>query len=285
MAGFSNVAQYVAADETGRTHFCSLRKVPSQATVAGWWADLSMASGNPVPNYYAATPLQAKTLDGFDGIFHGADKSPASMHLTKLGLMSPTAGFVGQFMLLDYLLYYPFIDGDSADVQTLDNTTTLPRYADGAGVRVMAVAVAPTTGGGRFSFTYINQDGVEQTSPNQVCSTTGANIASLATSQQAVAGMPGGPFLLLAAGDTGVRSITSVTFDLLNGGLVALVLVKPITDLAIREINTMAEFGFIHQHPGAPRIYDGAYLNFIVNTPASIAAGLLTGYVNFAWSA
>jgi len=34
-------------------------------------------------------------LDGFDGIFHGDDKSPATKHLTDIGLVSPTAGFVG----------------------------------------------------------------------------------------------------------------------------------------------------------------------------------------------
>lgn len=56
MAGFRNIRAFADASDDGRTHFCSLRKVPSQATVAGWWADLSMAAGNPPPNYYASTP-------------------------------------------------------------------------------------------------------------------------------------------------------------------------------------------------------------------------------------
>lgn len=112
--GFANVAEIADAMVSGRTHFCSIRKVPSQATTALWWADLSMASGNPAPNYYAAAPLTAKTLDDFDGIFHGDDKSPATKHLTALGLMTPTANMVGEYVLCDYLLYYPFIDGDES---------------------------------------------------------------------------------------------------------------------------------------------------------------------------
>lgn len=282
MGGFSRVGKVADAHDAGRDHFCSLRKVPSQATVAGWWADLSMASGNPPPNYYAASPLAAKTLDAYDGIFHGAAKSPATKHLHKLGLVTPTAGLVGRYMLLDYALYYPFIDADSTDPQALDNTVAIPRHAD-VGCQVMAVAVTPSIGGGVFTFDYTNQDGVSRTSPPQSCSTTAANIASIVTSQQGVAGMPGGPFLALAAGDTGVRSIESVTFSVVNGGLIALVLVKPIVDLAIREINTMAEVHSV-QHRPMPRIEDGAYLGLIMNCAATIAAGQLAGYANFIWS-
>lgn len=284
MGGFANVASYAAADEAGRTHFCSFRKIPSQASVAGWWADLSMASGNPPPNYYASAPAVAATFDGFRGIFHGADKAPAYKFITDLGLITPTAAMVGQYMLLDYLLYYPFVDGDDADTQAMDNTVTLPRYTDGEGVHVMAVAVAPTTGSGQFTFTYINQAGVEKTSPVQFCTTTSSSIASLITSQQAVAGSAGGPFLNLASGDTGVRQITGVNMKVLNGGLFALVLVKPLLDAAIREINTTAEVQCIRTKPFVPRVMDGAYLNLIVNCAGSIAAGTLTGFAKFAWS-
>jgi hypothetical protein len=32
--------------------------------------------------------------------------------------------------LCDFLLYYPSVDDSVLDVQTLDNTVTLPRYTD-----------------------------------------------------------------------------------------------------------------------------------------------------------
>lgn len=280
---FRNIAALAGAYDAGRVHSCSIRKVPSQTTVAGHWADLSMAAGNPKPQYYASTPLAAAVLDDFDGIFHGDDKSPSTKHLTHLGLMTPTAGLVGRYVLLDYLLYYPFVDGDSLDEQPLDNTVTLPRYTDGDGVMLMAVASAPTAGGGAFTFNYVNQAGEARTSPTISCNTAATNIATLVTSEQAVAA--GGQwFLPLLGGDRGVRSITSVTFSVASGGLIAFVLVKLLADLAIREVSTMAEREFVTQVPGAPRIYDGAYLGLIMNCAATIAAGQLAGYAKFAWS-
>jgi len=283
VTGFRNVRDLADAAAAGQASSCSLRKVPSQASVAGWWADLSMAAGNPVPNYYASSPLVAATLDGFKGVFHGDNKTPAGKFLTEIMLVTPTAAMVGQYKLMDYLLYYPFVGLDDADPQVFDNTVTLPRYADGAGVMAMLVAAAPTIGGGQFTFDYINQDGVAKTSPIQFCGTTGASIASLITSQPAtVAGL--GPFLKLAGGDTGIRQVTGFTNLVLNGGLGTLVLVKPLAEHVIYEINTPSEKAFVSHFAGCPRIEDGAYLNFICSPAGSIAAGLLAGRLNFCWN-
>ena len=142
---------------------------------------------------------------------------------------------------------------------------------------------APTTGGGSFSFTYINQDGIEQTAPTQSFSTAAANIASIITSEQATAA-GGQPFLRLASGDTGIRSIVTWTNLGASGGLGAVALVKPLTDHVIREINTPSEITLVSMRPGAPRVVDGAYLGLIMNCAATVAAGLLVGRANFAWS-
>lgn len=283
MPGFANIRDYAAAHAEGRTRSCSFRKVPSQASVARWWVDLTMASGNPVPQYYASAPLVAAVLDGSRGIFHGSDVSPETLHLTELMLTTPTAGFVGQYKLLDYVLYYPFVDLDDLDTQVLDNTVTLPRYTDGRGLRAMLVAAAPTTGGGTFTFNYINQDGVEKTAPTQSFSTAAASIASIITSEQATAA-GGQPFLQLASGDTGIRSIVTWTNLGASGGLGAVALVKPLADHVIREINTPSEITLVSMRPGAPRVVDGAYLGLIMNCAASVAAGQLVGRANFAWS-
>lgn len=282
MVGFRNVAAYAAAEQAGRTHFCSLRKVPSQASVAGHWVDLSMASGNPKPQYYAAAPLASQVLDGFDGIFHGDAKAPASKHLTDIGLMTPSAGLIGQYTLLDYLLYYSFVDGDELGPQVLTTGVTLPRYTNGEGVMVMAVVVAPTAGGGSFTFDYIDSDGVARTSDTIACNTTATSIASLMTSEASVGGRV---FLPLAAGSRGVRSITGVQMLTASGGLFALVLVKPVASTAIREINTMAEVNMMSMFPGAPVVLDGAYLGLIMNCASTVAAAQLAGYAKFNWSA
>jgi hypothetical protein len=278
-----NVAAVGDAFVAGRSHWCGFRKVPGQASAAGQWVDFSMAAGNPKPQYYASTPLAAATLDGFDGIFHGDAKTPATKHLVQLGLMTPTAAMVGQYQLCDYLLYYPFIDGDSLDYQAMTNAVTLPRYANGEGVMVMAVTSAPTTGGGQFTFNYVDEQGVSRTSPVINCNVAATSIATVLTSEPGT--VAGGQFLLpLTGGSRGVRSITGVQMLAASGGLFALVLMYPLHQLAIREVNTMVESPLILTKPGAPAIVDGAYLGLIGQCAGTVAAGLLVGNATFIWS-
>ena len=60
--GFGSVATLAAAVEDGKGTYATWRKSPSQTTTIGVWFDLSMSPGNPVPQYYAATPLRTQAL-------------------------------------------------------------------------------------------------------------------------------------------------------------------------------------------------------------------------------
>ena len=285
MAGFVNHAKVADAYANGRFHAASFRKAPTatQLSVANWWTDLSGYPGNPVPNYYAAAPTTAKTLDDYDGIFHGDDKSPATKYLTELNLATPSAALVGEFKLLDYVMYYPFVDLDDTSLQTMTNIVTLPRYTTGAGLMAMLVAQAPTVGGGSFSFTYYNQDGVLKTAPTQSFSTAAGNIGNLVCSQPATEAQ-GRPFLLLDSGDYGIRSIVSWTNVAGTGGLGAVVLVKVLATIATREVNTAVEMSWPNMQAGMPVVYDGAYLNLICRCASSVASSTLSGRANFIWS-
>jgi hypothetical protein len=278
--GFSSVADLAAAEDEGRTVTSSFRKVPSQTVTAGWWTDLSMTAGNPQPNYYASEPLVAAELDPMRGIFHGDDVSPARKYLTGMTLISPSATFAGRFELCDYLLYYPFIDGDSSDEQVLDNTVEMTRYADG--VRVMLVAVAPTTGGGTFFYTYRDQAGVLQMSPTLSVNTAATPITGLATSQPTAAANLGSPWLGMASGTTSVNKVESITFTVPAGGLYALVLVKPLAAVPLFEASTAAEITLADMRPSAPEVKPGAYLGLLANCQA-FALQTLTGLARFAW--
>lgn len=281
MSGFARVASFATAEEQGRASFCSFRKVPGQASTAGGWVDLSMAAGNPRPNYYATTPLTAARLDAFNGILHGDAKLPSTKHIAQLGTMVTSANTAGATRLCDYLLYYPFIDGDDTDTQSMDNTLGIERYTSGEGVRVLAVCVAPTTGGGSFVMNYTDSDGNPQVSATISCNPSATNIAEILTGAQG--GVAGGQvFVPLAS--RGVRSIESVQMITPSGGLFALVLVKPLASAVTREANTMHEVDFTRTTPGAPRVEDGAYLNFLLNCAGSVAATTFAGYVRFYWS-
>lgn len=283
-AAFRTLSELSDAYLEGRVHACSFRKAFTTSITAGWWHDVSYLAGNPLPNYYAATPLEAAVLDGNRGIFHGPNQSPATKWLTRFGIVSATAAMLGQYKLLDYLLYYPFVDSDVTDVQLLDNTTTLPRYTDGVGVQVMAVVVGtPSATNGTFTFDYINQDGVSKTSPVQGTAGAIATTGNLYCSAPASNVNISGPFLKLASGDTGVRSITSVTYIIPTGGLVTLVLVKPLMDTLAIELNVPFETSVCLNKPIVP-IEDGAYLNLIVRPSAAVTTATIAGYAEFVWS-
>jgi hypothetical protein len=279
----ANISRYVAAATGGQITTATIRKVPSQASTASWWVDLSMAAGIPTPNFYASEPLVAATLNPMRGINHGDNKSPAEKYLHSIELMTPSAALVGPYCLMDYLVYYPFIDLDSVDPQDMDNTVVLPRYTGGEGVMAMFVCAAPTVGGGSFTYSYINQAGNPSVSPVISYTTAAASISNVVTSQPATnAGI--GPFLPLASGDTGIRSVTSVTNLTGTGGLGTLVLVKPLASHAIWEINTPHEVEFVRDRPRLPRIYDGAYLNLVVQCASTVAAAILVGRLTTVWS-
>jgi hypothetical protein len=289
MPGFKSINAYVDAQLSGAFTITSFRKAPTQVNTAGNWMDMSMAAGNPVPNYYAATPLQAAKLSTQEGIYHGPGVLPSKKFLRSISVYSTTANAApSTWFLMDYLMYYPFIDMDAVgDVQSMINVDafsqpiTLDRYTTGAGVRMMMVNVSPTTGGGQFSVTYVNQDGVTKTTPNHFC-TAATNIATLTPTTQNASGFM--PFLSLAEGDSGVRSVTSVTFTVANGGLASLVLVYPLRTLRIREANVPTEVESLLHAPDLPQVQDGAYLNFIGNTPTgSLAATNFVGMAEFAW--
>jgi hypothetical protein len=289
VTGFRNHRELIEAVEAGQTATFGWRKAPTQTTATNIWFDLSMSPGNPIPNYYAAAPLAAKRLtqssDG--GIFHGAAPGGTmTKHLRRfMALVStPTTAVPLPMILCDYLLYYPFVDMGTTDQQDMTQSETLSRHTDGEGVRIMAVEVAAQIGGQSFFVSYTNQDGVAgRTTPTVTCNTqvsTGTIISTAAATNGCA-----GPFLPLQQGDTGVRSIQSLTMLGADVGLIALVLVKPKATLGVYDIQAPAEKDFVTDNPATlPIIQDDAYLNLICLPSGTIAAGQIMGTIEIVWN-
>jgi hypothetical protein len=284
--GFASVGALAAAEEAGQVWFSSWRKSPSQVTTIGIWFDMSMSPGQPVPQYYASAPLVGVPMAYSDqqGLFVGHPVTPASKHLKRCTVMTSTATALPMpMMLCDYLLYYPFVDEGSTDEQLLDNTAGLPRYSDGAGVRMMAVSVAGRMGGQSFTVSYTNSAGVSGRSTGPVVQNSVSVNGSIVTSNRAVAAARG-PFLPLQAGDTGVRSIDSVTMLGADVGLFSLVLVKPVAQLQVRGIDAPVEANYFTDFGQLPTIGDDAYLNFLACPSGSLAATALHGDITVVWN-
>jgi len=284
--GFSSVQALADAELAGQTWYSTWRKSPSQVSTIGVWFDLSMSPGNPVPQYYAASPLVGVPMSYSDeqGLNHGRNVSPLTKHLKRVTVMTSTATALPMPMILcDYLFYYPFIDEGTTDAQSLDNTQTLTRYTDGEGVQVMAVSVAGRTGGQTFQFSYTNSDGVAGRTSQTVIENAVSVNGSIVTSNRANADARG-PFIPLQAGDTGVRSIESVTMNGADVGLFALVLVKPLAQLSLRGIDAPVEVNYLLDFGQLPRIVDDAYLNLLACPAGSLAATALHGDLTVVWN-
>lgn len=297
--GFRTVAAWADSEDDGRSWLSFFRKVPpSAATIAGQWFDYSTAAGVPVPNYYASSPLVAAKLEANTGIF--VPQQNAGRWLKKIVVMSAAAGVTTttnqnqSLMLLDYLLYVPFIDLDAAgEEQVFDTAIGLDRYTDGIGVQMMLVTQAPTAGGGSYTVKYIDDTDTERTTGVVYCPAAQPS-GTLCSSVTAAAGIS--PFIPLNAGVKGVKRPVSMTVSVANGGLAALVLVKPIEMSYVREecrrptssptesYGDAAETERIMSRAGSRRLEDEAFLGWIgYGVAGSLASAPLVGYIESFW--
>ena len=282
----------VDAEENGQTFFAGFRKNITVAGGANSWFDWTLSPGNPLPFYYASTPLVGVPLSQLvnGGIPHNQPVASLGYKTyLKTILINPATATsaTGPMILMDYLFYYPFIDTGVTDEQVLDNTASLTRYTSGQGVSVMAVQLAGMLGTGNptFRFTYINQSGVLQTSPTQTCGAASL-VGELATgmNSNAATARTNYPFLTLAPGDTGLRSVQSVTFDSPDIGLLAFVLVKPLEQIIMRENLSPAERTPVLDFFDLPIIQDNAYLSILLNSGLSgTANGSCIGTIQTVW--
>lgn len=301
MAGFANVSAWAAAIDAGKTHITTFRKtVASAATVANDFVDYTYFAGNPPANFYASSPLEAAYVESIRGIhlptMTGTDKQFLKS-ITAMSAASSATGTTNQnqrHMLCDYLLYYPFIDTDAVgELQEMVPTVAIPdRYAGG---QVICVAQSASSAVGTFTMGYTNQDGVagrtSQTTYTKVVS-GGGTLVSSATN--AVAGSL--PVVGLQAGDSVVQSIESVTFTAAGGGLMALVIVKPLFMFYTTQECRRTTTGNLESYGAATyfetvlmrqpvEIKNGAVLGVIgLGNAGSLASSILTGTIQTIWS-
>lgn len=284
----ATVRDVVDAENAGKTRFSEFVKTVTQTTTAGVWYDLTGAGGNPrAKQWFDAAPLTAaqikQSTDG--GIFHGASVSPALKYLRMLRLACASATPLPMPVILcDALLYYPTIEDGTTDPQMMDNTLTLPRYTDGEGVQMMAVTISSRTGGRSFTASYTNSDGTAgRTTPAVVQNAVGAP-GTITTSATATADASGGPFIPLQSGDSGVRSVESVTMAGADTGFFALVLVKPIAQSVIRGIDAPYEKDMLLMGSELERVQDDAYLTLLAMPKGSLSGLSVRGAIRTIWS-
>jgi hypothetical protein len=281
--GIGPLAQAVA--DSGQEWQSFFFKTAVPAAGAGRWADASVGAGTPIYNAYVGAQYEATQMIGAGnrGLYTGpTPPTGQEKFIHAIQAVSVSAGVPLYMLLADYLMFYPLIDGDSTDTQTMDNTQTLPRYTSGEGVRCMFVVQTPMAQNGTVTMSYTNSAGVSGRSV-----TFGINLSAViggVVNTAANTNAAGGetPFVALVGGDKGIRSIESVTVSGAPGGFLNAVLVKPMTHIQLRENGIAAEKIMVPHSATCPKVESGAYLNWIINN-ASATAPLLRGFVQFAW--
>jgi len=178
---------------------------------------------------------------------------------------------------------------------TFDTMLLRENVQGDVGVQIMAVAQSAASTVGQFTVSYTNSDGVSgRTSQNTFTKVVAGGGTLVSSTTNVVGGSQ--PFIQLQAGDKGVRSIESVTFTAAGGGLMCLVLVKPLqhfystqecrrsTSGNLESYGAASQFeSVIHQPP--VRIQDGALLGIIgLGNAGSLASSVLVGTLETTWS-
>lgn len=281
----TNISGVANAYDAGR-HWTGYMRRAGPALTAGYWTDLSYASGIPVANFYASTPLTSATLNATDGIFAGtAVNSAGYKKYFHKALVLPPATSIGTATLHihDIVAYYPFVDGDGGE-QSMTNVLSSVRYG-GVDCDLMVVS----QGAGYANATNVS---ITYTDANDVTKTiTPVSLYTLATAGQLASqqydGLSvantlvlGNPYIQLP---TGIKNIQTINFPSGVGGIFAFAIVKVLDTITIQEVGTPAEIDCIREQLMLEEIEDGAYIHTIIRSSISATPSTLHAELSFIW--
>lgn len=302
MAGFSSLDDFISETTVNgkfvRTDW-NKNALPTTAQTAGLWYDLSCGPGNPGSDtaYGSGTNLAFQALDDTSttspGIPHGGNVSPDTKHIVNASAFSAAATSMPcVFMLVDRLGYYPITTVTTTGNQALNNTTPFPaRHTNGAGLRAYVVcssgAATTAMGAGtpNIQITYTDQGGTAGAVTPAVLPQSTATAAKGHIVYSGTGAGKYGPFLPLAAGDSGIRSVQQFNLSVTHtSGVLNLVICRPLLTLPMTTIGVAAERDLLNQVPSLPRVHDGANLSWLMYAGAATPVNsAFYGHLDFAW--
>jgi hypothetical protein len=281
--GFRSVREYIESATSAGKYWEGFWRRTAPALSVSMWSDMSYGGGGPAANYYASAPGVWATLSPWDGIAHGPYVAPSTKHLKRILIVPSASTGVTRLMLLDYIMYCPFYDGDLDSEQTFA-FPGLPRNVDGKAVNLMLVSQGAGGAVGAFKIRYLNQDNEERETAFEMNYGVFTNAAGLTLQGQYGGGAnyAMGPFARLYPGD-GIKELRGITLSAAMGGVFAAVLVHVIASISSKDNSVSPyEVDFI-DHLEMPVVEDGAYLNFIgIGTTAAAPAHIAN--LEFVWS-
>lgn len=296
MAGFTGQDDLINQVSTnGKFYRADWQKstFATTAHTAGMWYSLFRGGGNPPADAILGTgtnlAFQALTdaTTNATGIQHGGDVGGFKVLLNAAAQTAAATTAPCVLMLVDLLGFYPVTSVTTTGAQTLDNTVTLPRYTDGAGVQAF---ITPSTVMGAatpsISIGYTNSAStVGRATPATLpIGNTAAAVTSVVYSGTGAGKF--GPFMPLQDGDAGIKSVQSINLSASYvSGVLNLVLCKPLLTLPITTLGVTAERDLVNQFASMPKVYDGACLAWLMLAGAGTpVASPISGHLEFGWS-
>ena len=298
MGGFTSLDDFInQATTNGKFWRTDWNKLTfgTTAHTAGMWYLLSQTGGNPAASSILGTgtnlAFQALTdaTATAAGIQHGGDVGGFKQIINASAFSASATTMPAIFMLVDLLGFYPITTVTTTGAQSLNNTVTLLRYTNGAGVQAIVVpstvmgAATPT-----ITLGYTNSAGTASratpSAPALPLGNTAAAVSSVVYSGTGSGKY--GPFMPLANGDSGIRSVQSISLSASYvSGVLNLLLVKPLLTLPMTTIGVAAERDLLNQVPSLPKVYDGACLAWMMYAGAATPVNSpFYGHLDFAWS-
>lgn len=156
-------------------------------------------------------------------------------YLLTHGITVPSISGFSTVLLVDLLVAAANISANSTSAQTV-NSAALTRYTTGEGVRmILVVTTALGATASNVTISYTNQAGTAGRSTGAIAMTASCAVNRTQPSTTIF-------FIPLQAGDTGVRSVQTITFSAAMGaGVLDLYLFKPLMIIPTIAANTFVE--------------------------------------------
>ena len=219
-----------------------------------------------------------------------ANVSTDTRHLLSMYATTPaTTAVPATLILTDIIHVYPSCALVTTP-STLSNHPTWTgtgdtRMTSAVGVQASILTTTATTAGnGQITLTYQDEAGNAGTSGSLYAPSTTTPTGCFWGAANAAVTL-GAPFAALAAGDLGVRQVTSYTINTgATSGVGAIILHRPIAEIPLAAANTPSERSFLNDVLTLPRVYDDSCLALIINVGGALTASqTLTGTLNMAW--
>lgn len=275
-------------------HIWFNRTIQTGATsVAGRWHEC--LSGNGTGGAMTLTGTAgagvALTRSTTGALPLNANVATATRHLQYLWATTPGTTVVPATLLLTDLIHiYPscVLTGTPTTLSSHPTWTGTgdTRMTSAVGVQCsLIVTTAGTAGNGALTPTYYDQDGNSTAAPRAMYAPATTTPIGCLYGDSGAAVSLGGPFMPLAAGDTGVQRIASYAIGTgLTSGVGAFVLHRPIAEVPLNLANLAGIMDFVTGLPTFPRIYDDACLGFLINIGgATTANNIVTGHIAYGW--